>query len=250
MKTKPGARRAVSHPDGAAQREKAALRAGLQAARLALPAEERRRADAARTSLVLALLRDWRTEKASQAGISASFTGFDGCAGSAEGAFSADGTGPHPVVALYLSRLPEPSSLTLAAELHRANWRLLVPAPGPSSAPWRDPAWAWYDEPLVVGPRGIPLAPGPALPPETLAEAGVIILPGLAGARDGGRLGYGGGWYDKALWHASPTAERWLLLGEDEVFDHLPEEAHDIGVSRLVTPAGVIVCLRPGGGPV
>ena len=95
---------------------------------------------------------------------------------------------------------------------------------------------------MVTGWRGIPCPPGPALPAETLAQADLIILPGLAGTPSGARLGQGGGWYDRALPYSRENAERWLLLNNSEILDRLPEDEHDQRVSHLVAQSGWIAC--------
>jgi 5-formyltetrahydrofolate cyclo-ligase len=79
------------------------------------------------------------------------------------------------------------------------------------------------------------------LPASAVAAAQVVIVPGLAGGRDGSRLGTGGGWYDEALGFRDPAAEVWLLLFDGEVFDSVPSEPHDVPVTRIFTPSGRIV---------
>ena len=86
-------------------------------------------------------------------------------------------------------------------------------------------------------PRGIPVPDDVA--PADLDAASVIVMPGLAGALDGSRLGYGGGWYDRALAGASAGAQRWLLLNDSELLDDIPHDAHDQPVDVIVTPSGV-----------
>ena len=186
---------------------KEALRRRLLSNRAATSNDERARRDAARLKLAWPLLTD-----------------------------AAPG-----VVAIYLSAPGEPGTLALAARLRDAGVRLLVPAPGPGDAPWRQPAWTWYDAAPVDGPFGVPVSPGEQLPSHALARADVVIVPGLAGSPAGDRLGRGGGWYDRALADA-PTSPRWLLLNDDEVLAALPREPHDARVNRLVTPSRVIAC--------
>ncbi|MCK9906995.1 5-formyltetrahydrofolate cyclo-ligase, partial [Frankia sp. Cpl3] len=60
-----------------------------------------------------------------------------------------------------------------------------------------------------------------------------IVVPGVAFARDGGRLGYGGGYYDRFL----ATLERKpLLIGfafSCQVIDQVPLEKHDYPLDYL-----------------
>jgi len=70
-------------------------------------------------------------------------------------------------------------------------------------------------------------------------EVDAVILPGLAFDRQGGRLGYGGGYYDRFL---SQLPHRPLLIGfafDCQVTGQVPVEAHDIRTDYLVTDGGV-----------
>lgn len=87
---------------------------------------------------------------------------------------------------------------------------------------------------LRIGPMGIrePLNP----PSEDLRGTPCVwIVPGLAFTRDGNRIGYGGGWYDRLLADASPTA---LLVGVAYPFQivvDIPHEPHDILLDKVFT---------------
>jgi len=192
---------------------KSELRSRQRQVRASVSAAERAERDSARTSLLLGLLDNL-------------------------------GRPEHLAVALYLSRAGEPDTIALARTLWARGTRLLVPAPGELAHPWTVPAWALYSEPLAAGPRGIPVAPGPTLEADALLDADVVILPGLAGATDGTRLGTGGGWYDQALQHASPGAALWLLLDDADVLSYVPSQPHDIAVHRIITASGCIECSR------
>lgn len=136
-----------------------------------------------------------------------------------------------PVVAAYASVAGEPDTLALIEYLRLAEVPVLLPLLR------RSPDWAWYTGPsdLAPGPFGIPAPTGPGLGPDALGLAGWVWLPGLAGTPDGRRLGTGGGWYDRALAWASPTARLGLLLHDDEVLDDLPTDPWDRPVHLLVT---------------
>jgi 5-formyltetrahydrofolate cyclo-ligase len=72
------------------------------------------------------------------------------------------------------------------------------------------------------------------------SELDVVLVPGVAFARDGHRLGYGRGYYDSALRDA-PRALRIGLAHEFQVVDHIPPHDGDEPVDLIVTPRARIV---------
>jgi 5-formyltetrahydrofolate cyclo-ligase len=66
----------------------------------------------------------------------------------------------------------------------------------------------------------------------------LMIVPGLAYTREGYRLGFGGGYYDRYLqnYHGKTIS---LAFNEQLVPNFLVEE-HDIPVSEIITNLGVI----------
>lgn len=80
-------------------------------------------------------------------------------------------------------------------------------------------AAAWQ-EPLVDGPMRIPTSSGPVI------DVVIALLPGLAFDAQGGRLGYGGGYYDRWL-AAHPEVQAIGLGFTDQLIDAVPTERHD-----------------------
>ena len=60
------------------------------------------------------------------------------------------------------------------------------------------------------------------------------IVPGLAFARDGRRLGYGGGWYDRLLADAPKDAVKLGVAHSFQIVEDLPTEPHDIQLAAVV----------------
>ncbi len=75
-----------------------------------------------------------------------------------------------------------------------------------------------------------------------LNEVEFVLLPGVAFTREGARLGYGGGFYDKLL--ASMTHRPALVAAAFslQIVEQLPQEATDIKVERIVTEQETISC--------
>ncbi len=79
---------------------------------------------------------------------------------------------------------------------------------------------------------------GERLGPHAVAGADVVLVPGLAVAPDGMRLGRGGGSYDRALARVPVGTFTCVLLHDDEVGVDVPREPHDRPVTAAVCPAG------------
>ena len=88
------------------------------------------------------------------------------------------------------------------------------------------------DAHLRKGPMGI-LEPAEAeiVSPKAV---GVWLIPGLAFTRNGKRLGYGGGWYDRLLADAPKDAWKIGIAHAFQIADDLPSESHDILLSKVI----------------
>ncbi|NRD80756.1 5-formyltetrahydrofolate cyclo-ligase [Bacillus sp. BRMEA1] len=66
----------------------------------------------------------------------------------------------------------------------------------------------------------------------------LLIVPGLAYTKEGYRLGFGGGYYDRFL--GNFPGHTLSLAFNEQVVQHFPVEKHDIPVSKLITPTEII----------
>ena len=60
------------------------------------------------------------------------------------------------------------------------------------------------------------------------------LVPGLAFTRDGRRLGYGGGWYDRLMADAPASAKKVGVAYSFQVVEDLPSEPHDILLTDVI----------------
>jgi len=92
----------------------------------------------------------------------------------------------------------------------------------------------WDD--LVEGAFGI-LEPWASSPAERLESSDLMVVPGLAFDRRGGRLGRGRGYYDRAL---AVDAVPFLcgLAYAAQVVERVPLAAHDVRMDAIVTEDG------------
>ncbi len=84
----------------------------------------------------------------------------------------------------------------------------------------------WHDVPEPVGP------PSPA-PPD------VVVLPALVLDRQGGRLGYGGGHFDRFLAGPGHGATTIGAVFDEQLVAAVPLRTHDVVLDVVVTDRGV-----------
>ena len=102
------------------------------------------------------------------------------------------------------------------------------------------------DRDLLPGYCGIP-EPRPELRTGSIVQPGEIaaaIVPGSVFDPQGGRLGYGGGYYDRFLAQAAPQAARIGLAFGLQLVDQVPIESHDQAMDFVVTEDNVYDCRR------
>lgn len=114
--------------------------------------------------------------------------------------------------------------------------RVLLPCVAPGS----QLEWAAYAGPeMATGPFGIPEPRGTRLETLAAAEADLMLIPAAAVDRSGVRLGWGRGFYDRALaairGRDGATPEVFAVVFENEVVDRLPADPHDELVAGAVT---------------
>lgn len=76
----------------------------------------------------------------------------------------------------------------------------------------------------------------------SINEVEFALLPGIAFSRNGARLGYGGGFYDKLLEYAPPCLERVVAAYGLQIVTRIPQEKTDVSIGWIVTEAESINC--------
>ncbi|NKY34408.1 5-formyltetrahydrofolate cyclo-ligase [Nocardia speluncae] len=149
-------------------------------------------------------------------------------------AASAGRLGTGEWVCAYVPVRGEPGSVAIAEALRAAGSRVLLPVTRETGPLY----WGEYTgtDALVPARYGLLEPDGPILAPETVATAELILVPALAVDRRGVRLGQGAGYYDRTLGLADPAAQLMVVVRDDELVEHLPEEPHDIRMPWALTP--------------
>lgn len=191
--------------------EKAALRRRFLDVRQALPESQRRDADMAIGQHLLQWLRNVQLET------------------------------PHRPfnVAMYQAFRGEADIGRTAGEIRTLGWNTAFPLTHRATRTLsfrlveEDTLWTKDSYGILEPANGAPVAG---------EDLHVVLLPGLAFTRDGLRLGYGGGYYDRLFAQERVRAKRIGICYACQIADDLVREAHDVGVDLLITEVGVIPC--------
>lgn len=141
------------------------------------------------------------------------------------------------VVSGYHPFRDEIDCLGLLERLAGAGSQILLPAIiGPGHIEFR--LWRQGDR-LIAGQWGIrePAATSKVLDPD------MLLIPLVAFDRSGFRLGYGGGYYDRALERLRQKRDV-VAVGiafDEQMVDSIPREPHDQPLDRVLTPSGSMV---------
>jgi 5-formyltetrahydrofolate cyclo-ligase len=141
----------------------------------------------------------------------------------------------------------------IAVCLPRAAWHLPAGTQDPNT-PAITPALVsnWVREELVETKHGI-FEPPASAPTVDLARLDLVVVPGLAFDSKGGRLGRGGGFYDRFLSQPGLSGGRAAKVGvglDEQVLvgtEQLPRDPWDVTLDALVTPTRTMVFARPPG---
>lgn len=72
-----------------------------------------------------------------------------------------------------------------------------------------------------------------------LDQVDLIVVPGVAFDRRGGRLGQGKGYYDRLLRAARPDTALVALAFECQIFPQIPMQPHDVYVHKVITEEAI-----------
>ncbi|MEM7009540.1 MAG: 5-formyltetrahydrofolate cyclo-ligase [Thermodesulfobacteriota bacterium] len=99
---------------------------------------------------------------------------------------------------------------------------------------------------LVQGSFGV-LEPVPNKHKVNLEQVDLFILPGLAFDKSGNRLGFGKGFYDRALKNISENKKVGICY-DIQLLSSIPTDEHDSRVGTIITEQGIVFSRRKLGG--
>jgi 5-formyltetrahydrofolate cyclo-ligase len=151
-----------------------------------------------------------------------------------------------PVVFVYMHFRSEVRTGTLIRALLALGSTVCVPQTVPVQSRLQAIRISNPDQEVAPGFRGIP-EPLPRLLASAVVaprDINAVIVPGAVFDREGGRLGYGGGYYDRFLGLEAREAVRIALSFELQLVKKVPMEPHDQYMDFVVTEKEVFVCGR------
>lgn len=139
-------------------------------------------------------------------------------------------------VTSFVSVNGEPDTAPFHEWAHASGVRVLLPCVLPDYRL----EWAAFDgDSMAIGEFGIPEPSSKRLGTEAAAAAELMFVPAATVDRRGVRLGWGRGFYDRALAeiraNRAPGPTVYAVVFDDEVVDRLPAELHDEPVTGAVT---------------
>lgn len=138
---------------------------------------------------------------------------------------------------IFISKTDEPDTSPIIESAWESGKTVAVPCVVPDSFELFHSQLKSFED-LSSGALGVlePSSEGRiAMNPESFD---LVIIPGVAFDRQGGRLGYGKGYYDRFL--EQTAAFRLALAFNFQVLEKVPTEKHDVPMNGVLTESGII----------
>lgn len=143
-------------------------------------------------------------------------------------------------IAITISRPPEVKTDEIIEALWKMKKRVVVPKCDPKSR-----AMDFYEITSFQQLETVYMDLKEPIPEQTAfvpsEEIDIMIVPGIGFDKNGYRIGYGGGYYDRYLEHYH--GQKIALAFHLQVVEELPKESHDIPVDYIYTEKSIINCV-------
>lgn len=146
---------------------------------------------------------------------------------------------PPGIISGFIPYKSEITTVPLLNRLRRDGWRTALPVVIAQGQPLVFRLWQ-PGEPLVPGVWDIPIPPESA----EAVDPDVLLVPGLTYDRQGYRLGYGGGFYDRTLekLRVIKTVTAIGVAYQAQLVDQVPLGEHDAPLDYIMTDEETITC--------
>lgn len=144
------------------------------------------------------------------------------------------------IIAGYVAIKNEIDVLPILKHLHEMHHKIALPVIAERKAPLKFYDWSFSEEFCTNSLYGV-LEPGKG---RAFVDPSIIITPIVACARNGYRLGYGGGFYDRTLAHYRNSNHKVISVGvcfHCQLTDTLPHNITDQKVDIIITEQEIII---------
>ncbi|MGM1016937.1 MAG: 5-formyltetrahydrofolate cyclo-ligase [Actinomycetota bacterium] len=141
-------------------------------------------------------------------------------------------------ISCFLSTTTEPGTREFVSRAVHNGIRVLLPITRVDGL--LDWAVADDSDDAAEGLFGLPEPTGEVLGPIAVNDVDLMIIPAAAVDRQGMRLGWGRGYFDKTIGSMEKCPPVFAVTYDSEVLDSLPSEVHDQPVSGVVTPTRIM----------
>ena len=142
-------------------------------------------------------------------------------------------------ILLYAPMVHEPDLLALLKMFSLSTRRFFFPRMQQNELQ----LYQWFPKaPWITGPHGIQEPDPKKWRRASLGEVDLALIPGLAFDKQGGRLGWGRGYFDRLLGNPECHALKVGVAWPWQIIPEIPRETHDIKMNFVVTPEKVFYC--------
>lgn len=138
-------------------------------------------------------------------------------------------------VCSFISAFREPDTVEIIRQLWERNIKVAVPI-SDTETNTLSLSYIGSMADLTSGAYGI-LEPS-VIKPADEKDIDVILVPGLAFDRNGGRMGFGMGYYDRLL--SESGAVKIGLCYDFQLLDSIPAEKHDVPMNYIITEKEIL----------
>lgn len=138
-------------------------------------------------------------------------------------------------VMLYVSFGSEVLTKPIIDDLLQQGKRVFVPVTAPKTKELIVSELKSFEDDLKVGHFGVMEPKKDALRPVDPTIIDLIIVPGVAFDKEGYRIGYGGGYYDRFIPRLADKTPKVSLAFEMQLIDKVPKDKYDIPVEYMIT---------------
>ncbi len=145
-------------------------------------------------------------------------------------------------VMIYISFGSEVLTKPIIDDLLNNGKRVFIPVTVPATKALIVSELKNYEDDLKVGHFGVMEPKDEALRPVDPSTLDLVVVPGVVFDRNGYRIGYGGGYYDRFIPRLSQNTTTVSLAFDMQLVDKIPTSEYDVAVQYIITEKELIKC--------